>query len=234
MYRYISRESCSQFDSLPLTSLTISPQRSVDSAHRLARLLQLYGAPSAVFHGAEGMAKKQNVSKWRVREFSSAVSQKERNSVISEMERGLVSVLVCSDSLARGIDLLHISTVINYDAPTFAATYVHRAGRTARAGRRGTVCTLLLKKQEWKFKSLLSEVDNNFVSKLRLSAQLTVPLVPRFVRCLEALRRVLMSEKHGKLRRNLMISPISKGVADDALSRGRDEAVESATRRAWC
>lgn len=229
--------------SAPLTMVFTG---SVDSAHRLARLLQLYGAPSTAFHRSEGMAasmvsgttdaaaaKKLNVNKWRVREFSSAVSQKERNSVISEMERGLVSVIVCSDSLARGIDLLHISTVINYDAPMFAATYVHRAGRTARAGRRGTVCTLLLKKQVWKFKSLLSEVDNNFVSKLRLPAHLTVPLVPRFVRCLDALRRVLMSEKHGKLRRNLMVSPISGGVADTALSRGRYEAVESATRRAW-
>ena len=216
--------------------LTMVFAGSVESAHRLARLLQLYGEPSVAFGSTP--SKKA----WRVREFSSAVSQKERNSVISEMERGIVSVLVCSDSLARGIDLVHISTVINYDAPTAAKTYVHRAGRTARAGRRGTVCTLLLRKQVWKFKSILTEVDNNYVSHLHLPVERTVPLVPRFVRCLDSLRRVLMREKHGKLRRNLMVRAIARVIADAAGGGGsgdaesklvHDNAVERETRSAW-
>ena len=44
-------------------------------------------------------------------------------------------VLVCSDALARGIDLADVALVVNYDAPTSAKAYVHRVGRCARAGR---------------------------------------------------------------------------------------------------
>jgi len=46
-------------------------------------------------------------------------------------------VLVASDALTRGMDVPGVAAVVNYDAPTFAKTYVHRAGRTARAGQQG-------------------------------------------------------------------------------------------------
>lgn len=43
-------------------------------------------------------------------------------------------VLVCSDAMTRGMDVEGVGAVVNYDAPVYAKTYVHRAGRTARAG----------------------------------------------------------------------------------------------------
>eukprot|EP00887_Chlorella_sp_A99_P000347 scaffold13.g347.t1 len=52
-------------------------------------------------------------------------------------------VLVCSDAMTRGMDVAGVACVINYDAPVYVKTYVHRAGRTARAGRAGAVYTLL-------------------------------------------------------------------------------------------
>lgn len=52
-------------------------------------------------------------------------------------------MLVASDAMTRGMDVEDVANVINYDAPVYAKTYVHRAGRTARAGRPGTVITLL-------------------------------------------------------------------------------------------
>ena len=51
--------------------------------------------------------------------------------------------LVCSDSLARGMDLTSVDHVINYDVPAHVQTYVHRVGRTARAGKPGTAYTLV-------------------------------------------------------------------------------------------
>ena len=54
----------------------------------------------------------------------------------------LQSVIVCSDSMARGLDIDSVSNVVNYDVPVFAKTYVHRVGRTARAGREGSSYTL--------------------------------------------------------------------------------------------
>ena len=50
---------------------------------------------------------------------------------------------MCSDSLARGMDLSLADHVVNYDVPAHVQTYVHRVGRTARAGRPGSAFTLL-------------------------------------------------------------------------------------------
>ena len=51
--------------------------------------------------------------------------------------------IVCSDAAARGLDIDDVDTVINYDVPPYVRTYVHRVGRTARAGRTGQTFTLL-------------------------------------------------------------------------------------------
>ena len=55
----------------------------------------------------------------------------------------LQSSLVCSDLISRGIDISHVSHVVSYDAPIDMRKYVHRVGRTARAGRSGSAWTLV-------------------------------------------------------------------------------------------
>ncbi len=64
--------------------------------------------------------------------------QPKRKRVMSSMRSGKLDVLIASDLAARGLDIAHISHVINYDLPEDPEVYVHRIGRTARAGRRGT------------------------------------------------------------------------------------------------
>ena len=54
-----------------------------------------------------------------------------------DAQSGAARVLVASDALTRGMDVAGVGAVVNYDAPAFAKTYVHRAGRTARAGQHG-------------------------------------------------------------------------------------------------
>lgn len=54
-----------------------------------------------------------------------------------------VSRLVCSDLISRGIDISHVSHVVSYDAPVDIRKYVHRVGRTARAGRTGDAWSLV-------------------------------------------------------------------------------------------
>ena len=51
--------------------------------------------------------------------------------------------MVCTDAVARGMDLGTVDCVISYDPPKFVKNYIHRIGRTARAGRPGTAITLL-------------------------------------------------------------------------------------------
>ena len=55
--------------------------------------------------------------------------------------------LICSDSAARGLDVSDVTRVIIYDVPTNIKTYIHRVGRTARAGKEGHAYTLLIKQE---------------------------------------------------------------------------------------
>ncbi|WP_312663963.1 helicase-related protein, partial [Pantoea sp. CTOTU49201] len=69
--------------------------------------------------------------------------QVNRNEAIKRMNDGRVTVMIATDVAARGIDIDDISHVINYDLPRTADTYLHRIGRTARAGRKGTAISLV-------------------------------------------------------------------------------------------
>src|SRR5262249_23717346 len=69
--------------------------------------------------------------------------QRARQRALDRFERGSVRVLVATDVAARGLDLERISHVVNYDPPQDDKGYVHRVGRTARAGRTGTGITLV-------------------------------------------------------------------------------------------
>lgn len=71
------------------------------------------------------------------REIHGDLDQKKRNKVMQSMRDGNVEVLVASDLAARGLDIHHISHVVNYDLPDDPEIYVHRIGRTARAGKQG-------------------------------------------------------------------------------------------------
>nr|WP_244192117.1 DEAD/DEAH box helicase [Komagataeibacter sucrofermentans] len=69
-------------------------------------------------------------------------SQARRERMLRDFRQGRVGVLVATDVMARGIDIDDIALVINHDIPTPAEAYVHRIGRTARAGRRGMAVAL--------------------------------------------------------------------------------------------
>jgi superfamily II DNA/RNA helicase len=66
------------------------------------------------------------------------MSQRERNRTLTRLRQGGIRVLVATDVAARGIDVAGITHVINFDLPKFAEDYVHRIGRTGRAGASGT------------------------------------------------------------------------------------------------
>lgn len=64
---------------------------------------------------------------------------------LNEFRKGEFQVLVSSDAMTRGMDVEGVRNVINYDMPKYVKTYVHRAGRTARAGQTGRCYTLMSK-----------------------------------------------------------------------------------------
>ncbi|MBV8061250.1 MAG: DEAD/DEAH box helicase [Alphaproteobacteria bacterium] len=71
------------------------------------------------------------------------MTQSERTATLEKFKKNEISLLVCSDVAARGLDVEALSHVFNFDVPFHAEDYVHRIGRTGRAGRSGTAYTLV-------------------------------------------------------------------------------------------
>ena len=73
----------------------------------------------------------------QVAEFSSNLSPQQREGILRDFKEGRLQLLICTDAMARGMDIHNVSYVISYDVPKFARNYIHRVGRTARAGNQG-------------------------------------------------------------------------------------------------
>lgn len=107
----------------------------------------------------------------RIVEYGSRLSPAQRASSLAAFRLGTVKVLVASDAMARGMDVSNVVNVINYDAPVYPKVYVHRAGRTARAGRLGCVYTLLRREDMYHFKSMLKKIECGSMKVLRFSQE---------------------------------------------------------------
>jgi len=75
--------------------------------------------------------------------LSGEMSQADRNKIMDSFSRGLQQVLITTDVASRGLDLLQVSLVVNFDMPKQAEEYVHRIGRTGRAGAKGVAISLV-------------------------------------------------------------------------------------------
>jgi ATP-dependent RNA helicase RhlE len=102
--------------------LTLVFVRTKRGADRLVKRLAAHGVEAVAMHGNK--------------------SQRQREQALSRFESGTIDTLVATDVAARGIDVERISHVINFDPPADSETYVHRIGRTGRAGRKGIGITL--------------------------------------------------------------------------------------------
>lgn len=68
--------------------------------------------------------------------------KEQRDEVVMKFRTGKISILICTDLMSRGIDFLTVNYVVNYDFPQSIVSYIHRVGRTGRAGNQGTALTL--------------------------------------------------------------------------------------------
>lgn len=94
----------------------------------------------------------------RIAVLHSDLSETARDKVMTRLRKGEIWVLITTDLLARGIDFHGINGVVNYDMPTSSAAYVHRAGRTGRAGRKGGVAVTLYSKDDLPFVKNIANV----------------------------------------------------------------------------
>lgn len=96
---------------------------------------------------AEILALKLSHHGLRVIDIHGSMDKEERKRSINQIRNGKVDVLIASDVAARGLDIKGITHVINFDAPSSSEAYLHRAGRTGRAGKKGTALSLISSKQ---------------------------------------------------------------------------------------
>jgi superfamily II DNA/RNA helicase len=133
-HRFVPVTSATKLDLLAETSggadgLSLVFVRTKHGADRLAgTLARMHDLRVAVLHGN--------------------MSQNARERSLARFESGKVKTLVATDVAARGLDVDHITHVINFDPPRTDEDYVHRVGRTGRAGRSGTGVTFVLPEQE--------------------------------------------------------------------------------------
>ncbi|HET6866546.1 MAG TPA: DEAD/DEAH box helicase [Solirubrobacteraceae bacterium] len=118
--------------------LTLVFVRTKHGADRLVKRLAARGVKAAAMHGDK--------------------SQRQREQALTRFASGAIDTLVATDVAARGIDVDRISHVINFDPPADSETYVHRIGRTGRAGRTGIGITLLSPEQRHDVTKLASHL----------------------------------------------------------------------------
>ncbi|HAU8268537.1 TPA: DEAD/DEAH box helicase [Vibrio vulnificus] len=92
---------------------------------------------------ADGLAKKLNKAGISTNALHGDKSQAEREAALAQFKSGQTQVLIATDLLARGIHIEQLPVVINFELPMHAETYVHRVGRTARAGEQGVALSLV-------------------------------------------------------------------------------------------
>ena len=122
-------------------------------AHRLMILCGLCGMACAELHGN--------------------LTQQQRLEALEKFRTGEVDILLATDLAARGLDISRVETVINFEMPTQVDTYIHRIGRTARAGRGGKSCTLIGEGRRHLMKEIMKDANDKNNSKKKTQSAAT-------------------------------------------------------------
>jgi ATP-dependent RNA helicase DeaD len=107
---------------------------------------------------------------YRSEALHGGMSQEQRDRVMRRVRSGSTDLLIATDVAARGLDVEHVSHVVNYDVPSAPEAYVHRIGRTGRAGREGIAITLVEPREH----RLLRNIEHVTKQKIEVA---TVPTV---------------------------------------------------------
>lgn len=115
-------------------------------------------------HGANRIARKLSQNKISAAAIHGDRSQNQRQQALKDFKKGKLRVLVATDIASRGIDIDKLRYVINYDIPTESETYVHRIGRSGRAGEEGVAISI----SEPEENSFVREIENLIQQKIEV------------------------------------------------------------------
>lgn len=138
------------------------------------------------------------------------MEQDERIKVMNNFKKGYFRYLIATDVAARGIDIDNITHVINYDVPVLRENYVHRIGRTGRAGKEGRAITFVMKSDERRMFEIYSYTGKELTMKMKPSKRLVMSLKPEFDKKLEQ-RQKVKEDKGANLSQEIMKIHINAG-----------------------
>ncbi len=138
------------------------------------------------------------------------MEQDERIKVMTNFKKGYFRYLIATDVAARGIDIDNITHVINYDVPVLRENYVHRIGRTGRAGKEGRAITFIMKSDERRIFEIYSYTGKELTMKKRPSKRLVIELKPEFEKKL-AKKPQVKEDKGANLSQEIMKLHINAG-----------------------
>ncbi len=137
-----------------------------ESFEKLIHLLQAaFSSKTIIFthtkREAEILAEKLRNYGFKVEALHGDFSQKKREYILKGFRNNYFNILVATDVASRGLDIKDVELVINYGLPKDADSYIHRIGRTGRAGKRGTAISLMLPQEEKQLKAILFKTKNS-------------------------------------------------------------------------
>ena len=125
----------------------------------LARILDVEAPTSAIIFcrtrtEVDELTEALGVRGYHPEALHGGLAQGQRDRVMGKFRQGTADLLIATDVAARGLDVEHVSHVINYDIPQTPEVYVHRIGRTGRAGREGTAVTIVLPRERFLLRAI--------------------------------------------------------------------------------
>jgi ATP-dependent RNA helicase DeaD len=136
----------------------------------LIHILKHENPPHAIVFGGtrrnvDRIERSLNDNGVRAESIHGGLSQNQRKRTLNAFHHGDVHVLVASDVAARGLDIKNVSHVINYDIPRTPEDYIHRSGRTARAGEEGKIISLLTPNDYAYFRSIIRDKSHHITQE---------------------------------------------------------------------
>ncbi len=124
-------------------------------------------------HGADKIVKKLKYDAHSAEAIHGNLRQSKRERVIKGFRSGKIRVLIATDVAARGLDIPLIQHVINYDLPQVPEDYIHRVGRTGRAGKNGSALTFLTNNDQRMWREIQKLINPNFELEEKFNKKLS-------------------------------------------------------------
>ncbi len=159
----------------------------------------------------------------RIAVLHSDLSDSKRSDIMTGFRKGQIWVLITTDLLSRGVDFRGVNGVVNYDIPTSSAAYVHRVGRTGRAGREGGMAVTFYTREDIKYvKAIANAIAASEKARRKVIGENEAEAVQPWL--LHALPDISKKDRHEIKKRGVDVRRKIRGGEDDKEAKGKRNA----------